>query len=143
MEFLKQVEGEPLWGLSFAASMPMLQFGKRVTSRKRSGQTITIGFFTLHLQCPWRLHDGTTIIAGSDDKSHTALDVWIRKEPRARTVQRDALGGFSIEFEDERVLEAFPALSAVDEYAEFWRLIVSDGDARKHFVVSGRGVEVL
>jgi len=58
-------------GVAFAAGMAMFDFGpktpKLLRYGPRKGETISLGSHGLHVQCPWRMMRGSSVLADSDE----------------------------------------------------------------------------
>ncbi len=157
---LEKTIGLTLTRTTRAANMECLQFGQHFITDKVDGE-LNIGEFGIHLQCPWRITKGQEILIGSFDVYEQAdqnakydpdFD-WDRPNVNLRdknlnelienvklTVERidaDDFGGFTIIFNDNYTLTAFPAKSITDEY---WRLLDNRPNLERHFVVSGEGI---
>ncbi len=157
--------GQPIGGCWRAANMQIFEFGTRHLILNRKGEEIEVGDINLHVQCRWRMTDGTRIIFGRDDlnspadatipieefdwdKQLSVLDVmqkqWFKdhRDQPLKVVDAcgDAYGGFRIALEGGFNLEAFPCDSCTDEYSQHWRLFGHRADG-SHFVVTGYGVE--
>lgn len=145
--------------------MQIFEFGppKKYVNRKRV--EVAGSDLRLHVQCRWRMVDGSCILFARDDLLRPAnedipmdgfdydtddsvLDVvqrqWFEDHRAAPLkvvhVAGDQYGGCRIELEDGLVLELFPCDSDRGEYSEHWRLLDDRGDG-SHFVVTGYGVE--
>jgi hypothetical protein len=157
--------GQPLTGCRRALNMQMFGFGPRHLTVNRRGEDVEVSKLGLHVQCPWRLVNGETIICGLGDldypgdpsiaredfdwDKHTSLlDVaqrhWFASRldspPKVVSVHGGAFGGFRICLDCGVTLEAFPFDSRKDEYSERWRLFGHRTDG-SHFVVTGYGIE--
>lgn len=150
---LEKLVGLPLWGVGLAASMLMLTFGNRYTSRTPLGREIEGGDFSLNVQCAWRVAHEDEVVAGYAD--YVALDKAdpsagpaffetlqnaFTKSPRVEAITSVRAGGFSLRLEDGLYVEAFPSFSAVDPESEFWRLM--SREPNQHFVVGPGGLDV-
>ena len=145
--------------------MQVFEFGPAKKYLNRKGDEIEGSDLRLHVQCRWRMVDGSRILFARDDLSRPAnedipvdefdwdkhdsvLDVAQRKwfeDHRAAplkvvNVTGDQYGGCKIELEGGLMLELFPCDSDRGEYSEHWRLL-DDRHNGSHFVVTGYGVE--
>lgn len=166
---LKVVVGLPLWGSHRAADVQVFKFGERIprmtrATKRRPAETVVIGEYGLHLQCPWRITQGATIMVASRDLSYAAGDdpyqgyedfdpdkepnrrderisalfaSWADRPPVVEVLEADLVGGFSLSLTGRYTLDVFPSDSLGREH---WRFLPnrSKGD---HFVVTGRGIE--
>ena len=162
---LRALIGESINDSWRAANMQMFGFGPMHKFVNRKGDEDEGSDLNLHIQCRWRIVDGTRILFGSDDllrpadeeipvddfdwdKNDSVLDVvqrtWFAKrhsEPLCvMAVTGDDYGGFRLELEGGVVLEVFPCDSDRGEYSEYWRLLGHRSDGY-HFVITGYGVE--
>jgi hypothetical protein len=145
--------------------MAIFEFGPPKKFLNRKGVEIEGSDLRLHVQCRWRMVDGSRILFTGDDllrpaneeipidefdwdKDDSVLDVvrrkWIEDHRAAQLkvvhVAGDQYGGCKIELVDGLVLELFPCDSDRGEYSEHWRLLDDRRDG-SHFVVTGYGVE--
>jgi hypothetical protein len=162
---LRVLVGMPMSGCWRAADMQVFEFGPAKKHLNRRGEEVEGRDVRLHVQCRWRLVDGSRILFARDDllrpanddvpidefdwdKDDSALDVAQRKwfeDHRAASlkvaqVAGDAYGGCRIQLEGGLTLELFPCDSNRGEYSERWRLLGHRPDG-SHFVVTGYGVE--
>jgi hypothetical protein len=157
---LAQLIGLQLTRTTRAANMECLKFGQHVIMDKVEGP-LNIGTFGIHLQCPWRITKGSTILIGSYDVYEqadsnanydpnfnwdrpnvnlrdTKLEQLISKsELIVEEIECDDLGGFTICFNETLKLSTFPATSSKYEY---WRLLENQTTPDAHFVVGGDGI---
>ncbi len=161
---LRVLLGEPLSEGWRAADMQIFGFGPARKCMNRLGQEVEIAVLRLHVQCRWRIVDGTRILFGRDDllrpadkgvplnefdwdKDKSVLDVarrdWFDSHrstpPRVVHVEGDAYGGCRIQLEKGMALELFPCDSSRGEYSEHWRFFGHRPDG-SHFVVTGDGI---
>jgi hypothetical protein len=162
---LRVLIGEPISDCWRAANMQVFEFGPMKKFVNRKGEEVEGGDLKLHVQCRWRMVDGTRILFGRDDllrpaneriplddfdwdKDDSILDVvqreWFvqhRKAPmHVVSATGDDYGGCRIDLEDSVSLEVFPCDSDRGEYSEHWRLLGHRSDG-SHFVITGCGVE--
>lgn len=157
---LEQLVGLRLTRTTRAANMECLKFGPHLIMDKLEG-SLNIGTFGIHLQCPWRITKGSTILVASHDVYEQPDPAakydpdfnWDRPNANLRDRKLDALitksdllvekiacedvGGFEISFNDSVKLSIFPASSS--EY-EYWRLLDNRTTPDSHFVVGGQGI---
>jgi hypothetical protein len=166
---LKVLVGMPLWGSHRAADLQVFKFGEQIPSmtratKQRPAKPVVIGEYTLHLQCPWHISQGATIVVGSGDlyyaagddpyKDHEDFDwdeqpsrrderiaalvaAWANDPPVVESVESDMVGSLHISLTQQYVLDVFPSDSLEGEH---WRLL-PNSPKRDHFVVTGRGIE--
>lgn len=93
---LSVLVGLPLWGMGRAADLEWFQFGGKRGVEDRRGEHRTVGDWTLHVQCAWRIVQAGTILVASQDlhwpagiQTSADLDVteegnwaWDRSGPR-------------------------------------------------------------
>lgn len=160
---LRQVIGFSITRTTRASAMECLKFGQQIVV-DRQGAIYNIGEFTLHLQCPWRITNGSAILLGSSDVYEPAdktvdfnedfnwekaganmrdakLQILLSKPLVVEAVEVDTFGGFSLLFKNGMMLSAFPASSSKDEYNEHWRLLDNRPETKQHFVVSNQGLD--
>jgi hypothetical protein len=155
---LQQLVGLPLSAARRAADMRTLQFG----ALKAVGRG-SMGEFSLHIQCPWRIEGPDGIVTGrldlwepvdrnfdfdfeswdyekSPNLQDTMFDQLMAQHEQSLVVQSvdaDDCGGAAITFHHGFVLRIFPAGSR----GEDWRLL-SPGTDSSHFVIAEGKVEV-
>ncbi|MCA1668758.1 MAG: hypothetical protein LC793_15450 [Thermomicrobia bacterium] len=160
--------GMPLWGSHRAADLQVFKFGKRIPSRtrgttRRPPMAVEIGEYGLHVQCPWRIIQGTTIAVASHDLYYAAGDdpykndddfdwevaganrrderiavlfaAWADSPPVVESVVADNVCSLRISLTQQCTLDLFPADSLEREH---WRLL-PNSPKRNHFVVTGTG----
>jgi hypothetical protein len=157
--------GEPISDCWRAANMQVFEFGPAKKYRNRKGDEVEGSDLKLHVQCPWRMVDGSQILFARDDllraanqdipidefdwdKDDSVLDIvqrqWFEDHRAAPLkvvhVAGDQYGGCQIRLEGGMLLELFPCDSDRGEYSEHWRLLDDRRDSY-HFVVTGYGVE--
>lgn len=161
-QHLNKLIGFQLTSTSRAANMECFKFG-HLEKQGKGGGSIQIGQFALHIQCPWRISDGTAILVGyfnmyepkdqyqeveepfnwdtvgGNIRDYRLQELIRTKELIVQSVQGDSLGGFDLFFSSGIVLSVFPASSLIDEYAEYWRLLDNCYPQKEH-IVSGWGV---
>lgn len=156
---LRLLIGQPLLNAGRAADMMWFSFGKERKDVDSRGNQKTVGEFSLHVQCAWRLLGSDGILVGSNDiyspvgkTSETPTDfswdvpggnqcdVRIKQFVSDNksflvvdAVHVDFVGGFKIQFGSGFVLEVFPNSSCG---VEEWRLF-QPGANRPHFVFKG------
>jgi hypothetical protein len=154
-----------LWGPARAADMLTLQLGES-RSRISLGGRRDVGEYALHVQCPWRLVEGSRLVVGSGDlltpaEPGTDREMWNWDVVGATwwdhrmqeffggasisiTVQdtpADSFGGFRLICSRDVTFEVFSSTSAAPhEVSELWRLLQPSSSA-KHFVVRTTGPE--
>src|ERR1700679_3458625 len=64
---LTALKGLPLWGVGGASDLALFEFGDRRTVLSHLGKEKLVGDYALHIQCPWRMTRGDTIITGRGD----------------------------------------------------------------------------
>jgi hypothetical protein len=158
---LEDLVGKPLWASGRAANLQWFQFGRRRMIRSslpsRRGQEKEVGELALHVQAPWRLRTGATIVVGSYDLhfprgvyelSKIPDDFDSNKSPTRRDeliedVQRELLpaevtevivgvaGSFTLIFGATLSMDVFPNSSVQSEH---WRLFAPGDDDREHLV---------
>ncbi len=132
--------------------MLMLQFGDLHEVSTRDGGTQSVYDWTMQIQCPWRISQGTRIVIAyrdfyysdvplsnvavvSKSKFNSVLETlnteFETNPPRTVSVESDDTGGFSIRFSSDYRLEVFPAEST--ESGKHWR-IFEPGIMGKSFV---------
>ncbi|HEX8659367.1 MAG TPA: hypothetical protein VF690_17645 [Hymenobacter sp.] len=162
---LQQLVGLQVSGSTRASDMECLKFGHQQIIDQR-GMLCNVGLFALHLQCAWRITNGTELLIGSSDLYIPASETddinenfdWEISGANLRdyklqellglkllvdSVKADAYGGFSLFLDQKIVLEGFPACSMKDDYSEYWRLLdnrFGPGQSQ-HFVVRPTGAE--
>jgi len=162
---LRVLVGEPISGCWRAANMQIFEFGPTKKYLNRKGEEVDGSALRLHVQCRWRIVDGSRILFARDDlqrpadeevpidefdwdKDDSVLDVVQRKwfaDHRLAPVKvvdatGDDYGGCRIELEGRLLLELFPCDSDRGEYSEHWRLLGHRSDG-SHFVVTGYGIQ--
>jgi hypothetical protein len=147
--------GMPLWSLGRAADLAWFEFGSRRSVQGWKGKGKEVGDYALHIQCPWRIRIGNSIVVGRGDifctpeetSKPTPTDFdWqkgnrfdrvvlelFENESRQFTVQAGEAGSLSIGLEGGYKLEIFPHDSESDEH---WRFFKPHAE-EPHFVVSG------
>jgi hypothetical protein len=161
---LRSLIGQPIGRSWRAANKQIFQFGYFRRTVNRMGNVVEIGDMLLHVQCRWRLVDGSRILFGCDDMNRPAeedisiddfdwdkhasvldgkLGYWLEQHretlPKVVDVSGDAYGAFRVMIEGGFVLEAFPCDSEWIEYSEHWRLLGHRPD-RSQFIVSADGI---
>lgn len=128
---------------------------------------VTKSFWSLHIQCPWRICDETRIVVGhtdmyepvEEDAPYDESFNWDVKggnlrdaklafmmqspSPLVQTVAADALGGLEMRLEQGLVLSAFPTLTRKHDYGEYWRVFNASEEDSAHFVASAREISRL
>lgn len=160
---LKPLIGLALVHTSRAANMQCLHFSSSAwEDRDASGSC-----WSLHIQCPWRLSDGKSILVGDADlyqpveedapydesfdydvKGGNLRDVKLATllQGEALTVEAvvaDPFGGFEMRFQKSHVLSVFPTLTRKHDYGEYWRVFDFAGKSAPHFVTSAQKVSRL
>ena len=149
---LSQIIGLPLTAARRAADMRTFQFGTL-----RPVDRGSVGEFTLHVQCPWRVEGPGGIVTGrldlwepvegnvpfdknwdyeeSPNLQDARIDQWLAKHAEVlvvMSVDADEFGGALISFGQGFVLRMFPAGTR----GEDWRLFRPKTSA-PHLVVNG------
>jgi len=145
--------------------MQVFEFGPVMKDLNRKGEEIEGSDVRLHVQCRWRMVDGSLILFGRDgllrpankdipidgfdwDKDASVLDVVQRKwfdnhcaaPVKVVRVAEDQYGGCRIDLENRFSLALFPCNSDRGEYSEHWHFLGHRTDA-SHFVVTAYGIE--
>lgn len=151
--------GMPLWSLGRAADLAWFQFGGRRIVRGRQSKEKEVGDYALHVQCPWRIRLGDSILIGRGDifctpeesNEPTPADFDWQKRNRfdrivlelfqnesrqftVQTVMAGKAGSLAIGLEGGYDLEIFPHDSESDEHWRFFKPSTED----QHLVVSGK-----
>lgn len=151
--------GMPLWSLGRAADLAWFEFGSRRTVKGWKDKKKEVGDYALHVQCPWRIRLGNSIVVGRGDifcipeetSEPTPADFDWQKGNRfdrvvlelfqneslqftVRAVESGEAGSLAIELEDGYQLEIFPHDSERDEHWRFFKPHTEE----PHFVVSGK-----
>ena len=136
---LAPLVGKSLWAWTYAAGMAMFQIGAKMqyVARfgPRKGQGREVGEYALHVQCRWRLSGPAGRV--TDDER----EGWVAAGPYGvGSVHADDDGGFLMVLDREHRLEV--SVERGSEY-EQWRLLTPEieGPARRHFVMTGAGIE--
>lgn len=154
-EWLQKLVGLSAWKATFAASTLCMQFGSKREVTARSGKTVLVGEFALHVQELWRLSTTDEILVGATDhhcheeRDNTAeigplVQAALSREPRVLAVEYVRAGAFALALEGDLYFEVVPASRAPAEkngFDEFWRMLSSDIDG-PHFIVTPNGVEL-
>ena len=162
---LAPLHGLRMWGPARAADMLTLQFGETRTRLSPVSGRRDVGEYALHIQCPWRLTEGTRLVVGSGDL-HTPANpdadretwnwdvvgaTWWDRRIEAFFAERseslevqdiivDSFGGFRLLCSGV-TLEVFPSASAAPhDVFELWRLLQPSAST-EHFVVRTIGRE--
>ena len=155
--------GLPMWAAGRAADMAMFTFGDRRLVQNRLGEVVEVGKYSLHVQCAWRLVGANGIIVASRDyyvpagnpdveppdfdydqpganrrdERMAAFFAECKDEvPVVERIEADRVGSLRITMTSDITPEVFPNDSLDGEH---WRFF--GRTARKHFVVTGRGIE--
>ena len=160
-----KIKGLRLRAAGRASHLFWLGFGEIISIIRRGGAE-EVPEFALHIQCAWRLSNGSKIQVASRnfysprsnwkeededfdwdvprnnrfDEQITAFLKTTAENLFVKEVETDILGGLTIFLSENYVLEVFPDSSDESENDEFWRLFNRRRN-RPHFVVSGNGVE--
>lgn len=152
---LAPLVGLPLRRIGRAADLLWVQFGEMRELPDRRGGTRTVGEWSLHVQCPWRITRPPTIlvargdchyVAGSDepydwdaagesrfDRCAAPLNREFESSPpTVEAVVTDAVGGFSLRLTGGYIFEVFPDDSTGSD-TEHWRFF-QPGRDESHFV---------
>jgi hypothetical protein len=151
--------GMPLWSLGRAADLAWFEFGSRRTVEGWKAKNKEVGDHALHVQCPWRITLGNSIVVGRGDIfcmpeesneptpsdfdwqkgnrfDRIALELF-QNETRqfmVQAVEAGEAGSLAISFENGYKLEIFPHDSESAEHWRFFRPYTEE----THFVVSGQ-----
>jgi hypothetical protein len=151
---LQPLVGLPLRCLGRAANLLWVHFGELRESLSPRGQLRTVGEWALHIQCPWRIRQGTNVVVASGEfcygSAGEALDDWDKPgkskfdvtaatlenefsafPPSVTSIYIDEVGGFTIELTNDYRLDIFPDRSTSN--TEHWRLF-QPGIDHRHFV---------
>ena len=152
--------------------------GARLTQLARAADMQLVDFvapdgidFHLHLQCAWRLRNGSEILVGRPDYfvaadasvdidadiahqhdpvgsrwrdvRNAAVNAALSAESTVTSLTVDDVGGFGLGLASGWCLEVFPCASPAphDEYGEEWRLLRSEAEDNRHFVVTSNGIQ--
>jgi hypothetical protein len=152
--------GMPLWSLGRAADLAWFQFGgPKVVKGWQGKEKKEVGDYALHVQCPWRIRLGHSIVVGRGDIFCTPEEAneptrsdfdWqkgnrfdrvvqelFKNESRrfiVQTVEAGEAGSLAIGLNDGYKLEIFPHDS---ESGEHWRFFKPHTEEH-HFVVTGK-----
>ncbi|HKW49084.1 MAG TPA: hypothetical protein VJN70_16650 [Gemmatimonadaceae bacterium] len=155
--------GLRLWGLSRESDLLSLQFGE---PRQVGGRSV--GAYTLHVACAWRVANSTTILAGSGDlftpsdpdaeldsfdwdaEGASWWDVRMREVTQlleqatvVSTFMADSYGGVRLVCTGGIEVELFPNSSPAPHVeTEFWRLVI-DGQTDDYVLVGTTGIELV
>jgi hypothetical protein len=154
--------GMPLWSLGRAADLAWFQFGSRRTVKGWKGKEKEVGDYALHVQSPWRIRLGNSIVVGRGDifctpeetNEPTPADFdWERgnrfdriaqeffqnesRQFTVQTVEAGEAGSLVIALEEGYNLEIFPHDSEGDEH---WRFLKPQTE-EPHFVVTGKALQ--
>ena len=162
---LEQLIGFEFTRTTRMGSMECIKFGILYGIVDRSGLERQIGEFGIHLQCPWRITKGNTLLVGNDDvvkqPDETAkydenfdwdvqmgnlrdvkmADFLNSGKYIVQSVKADEFGGFELTFNDNVKLTVFPASSNKNIYSEHWRLLDNRDESKNHFVVTPLGID--
>lgn len=161
MEVSYQEAIQPLTGLRLskvgaAADMLWVQFGDLQKVTTRAGLEGSVGEWALHLQCPWRIMEESTVVLASSDFYYDAdsgethnwgpddVSVFDRNAERlnARLESHDidvleirttAGGAFEIQLSEKLSLSVMPVNSQIGPKIESWR-IFKPSSLDSHFV---------
>ncbi len=162
-ERLECLIGKPLIDAGRASNLVWFSFGQTRLIPTRTGESKTVGDFSLNIQCSWRISfQGRLVVASKDiyrpkgswqgdankflwdmpgmSRCDEKLDGFIKEsEPKSSvsSIEADELGGVKIRFSNRTMLELFPDES---EDSEHWRLFVP-GDTKSHFVITPEGID--
>jgi hypothetical protein len=149
--------GLPFWRTTRAADLQGFQFGTKVLRTDRSGQTVEVGEYILHVQCAFRFRVGHNLVVASRDRYEVidGGDTWDRRGANLLDVRMEQLvaghcpinvtavratltGDVTIELGPELILEVWVDDSSSDEHWRFFKR----GDESPHVVfASGRAQE--
>ena len=150
-----------LWHAHRAADLQVFWLGPPVQRVSWDSKVQTVGQFSLHIQCAWRIRSGDRILVGyrdvfvteddtEGDKTATGsnrqpitrrdflLESLIneRADPlRVNRVDVDDLAGLSLLLDEGLVLEIFPDASGDDAHSESWRFF--EQNSERHLVIMG------
>jgi hypothetical protein len=138
---LAPLMGLPLCHIGRSGNMVLLQFGELREISARDGGTHAVHEWTVQVQCPWRITQGTRIVVAyrdfyysdvplknldvmSKSRFNTVLDTLCKEfelnPPRVSSVEADDTGGFSLRLNADYRLEVFPAENT--ESGKHWRI---------------------
>ncbi len=138
---LKPLLGLPLRGLGRSANLLSVHFGNLREMSAREGGPGTAPEWTIQIQCPWRISQGSRIVVAYRDFYFSDVPLknvavmtksrfdsviaglcaeFAEIPPVVRRLETDDTGGFSIHLSDDYCLEAFPAENT--ESGKCWRI---------------------
>jgi hypothetical protein len=139
----------PFWKSNRACDLQGFQFGAKHSRVDRSGQTVEVGEYALHVQCAFRIRVGGEVLVASRDRYEIVDggDTWDRRGANLLDVRMERLiadrcpvrvvavrgsdtGDLTVEFDTGLVLEVWIDDSGPDEH---WRFFKS-GDESSHVV---------
>jgi hypothetical protein len=156
--------GQPLIGSARAADMEMFAIGPVVSRKGIRGVERDVSRFAVHIQGPWRIVDGGSVLVGYDDlrtprsdhpnhdefnpntvfgasRREELLAAWFdRRATQPRTVvtcELDDWGDLRVVLDDGSAIITFADGSSPD--TEFWRVL--DNGAH-HIVARGSGITI-
>jgi hypothetical protein len=151
---LSVLAGLPFWRSSRACDLQGFQFGAKHSRTTRSGETVEVGEYALHVECAWRVRaQGRILVASQDryeivDGSETwdraganLLDVRMASlialhcPARVTRVRGSEVGDVCIEFAEGLTLDVWVDDSGADEH---WRFFRPDDDFKHWFFEGGR-----
>ena len=142
---LRVLSGLRLQKVGRAADMLCMHFGDLQTVTFRSGQLGEVGEWALHLQTPWRISVGSTLLVGARDiytnwetgEVVEYLDIGDSRFDRltdslnqrlkntahyTKRIACDGLGGVRMAFDNDLFFDAFSNISHDHPEYELWRL---------------------
>ena len=144
---LDRLVGLDWWGHGRSVEMADFHFGAPVEIEDRHGVR-TVGEYALHIQAPWRLMQGNSVLVESAQVFEPVFEdtPWDVENRRDHAIRR-ALGGREppgveavvVETPERFVIDLTGGMrleiSARADAGEAWRLLVSPGRNGPHFVV--------
>lgn len=152
---LALLKGQPLVDIGRSGNLLWLGFGKRIKVRYNNGKTALKNYYSLDIQCSWRITFADKIVIADKDIYLPKDGIYIEdfdwdvyganlfdkkaekfkknfdSGMRIADIQADNMGGAKLSFDTGHDFEIFPNDSLNEEY---WRLIIFDNPS-KHFVV--------
>lgn len=158
---LNVLVGLPMWSLGRAADLAWFEFGTHRNVRNHKGEEKEVGDYALHVQCPWRITSGDSIVVGRGDifctpeesNEPTPADFdWQKRNRfdrivkqlfkqgsrqfRVQAVEAGKAGTLAIALGEGHTLEIFPHDSESGEHWRFFKPYTEE----THLVFSGRGL---
>lgn len=154
--------GKPVWKCTRAADMACFQFGAHRQVTNSRGETVEVGEYALHLQCPWRITKGDQVVIAAldvykpreDNQADDSSDFdWDHEENLLEERAKSIFGNGMREYVVQRVEAGnggaltmvlqgglwFEIVPSDSTKGEHWRLFQPRTD-NEHFVVTGGGI---